>query len=283
MISRRAGTVGVALRKARGHWTERKGDPGVFLKIPEFAYSFYERRLQRGLSPERIPHHIGVMVDGNRRWAKLAGAPTSHGHQAGADKIHEFLGWCEELGVDVVTLYMLSTDNMGRPQEEIEQLLDIIANTLDRLGESHRVRVQPVGALELLPEDLAGKLADLAAQTAGIDGVHVNVAVGYGGRREIVDAVKELLLNSAEKGKSLEQLAGELTDEHISSFLYTRGQQDPDLVIRTSGEQRLSGFLMWQSAYSEFYFCEALWPDFRRVDFLRALRDFGRRQRRFGS
>ena len=253
------------------------------LKFPEFAYRFYERRLQRTLAVDRIPHHIGVMVDGNRRWAKLAGAPTSHGHQAGADKIHEFLGWCEELGVDVVTLYMLSTDNMGRPQEEIEQLLDIIANTLDRLGESHRVRVQPVGALELLPEDLAGKLADLAAQTAEIDGVHVNVAVGYGGRREIVDAVKELLLNSAEKGKSLEQLAGELTDEHISSFLYTRGQQDPDLVIRTSGEQRLSGFLMWQSAYSEFYFCEALWPDFRRVDFLRALRDFGRRQRRFGS
>ena len=253
------------------------------LKFPEFAYRFYERRLQRTLAVDRIPHHIGVMVDGNRRWAKLAGAPTSHGHQAGADKIHEFLGWCEELGVDVVTLYMLSTDNMGRPQEEIEQLLDIIANTLDRLGESNRVRVQPVGALELLPDDLAAKLATLAAQTQDIDGVHVNVAVGYGGRREIVDAVKELLLDSAQKGKSFEQLAGELTIEHISSHLYTRGQQDPDLVIRTSGEQRLSGFLMWQSAYSEFYFCEALWPDFRRVDFLRALRDFGRRQRRFGS
>ncbi|MBG6182833.1 short-chain Z-isoprenyl diphosphate synthase [Arthrobacter sp. CAN_A214] len=252
-------------------------------KFPEFLYSYYERRLQRSLSPERIPHHIGVMVDGNRRWARLAGAPTSHGHQAGADKIHEFLGWCEELGVDVVTLYMLSTDNMGRPPEEVEQLLDIIANTLDRLGESNRVRVQPVGALDLLPDNLAGKLTALAGQTEGIDGLHVNVALGYGGRREIVDAVKELMLDSAEAGKSLEELAGELTDQHISAFLYTRGQQDPDLVIRTSGEQRLSGFLMWQSAYSEFYFCEALWPDFRRVDFLRALRDYGRRQRRFGS
>ncbi|KNC19649.1 UDP pyrophosphate synthase [Arthrobacter sp. RIT-PI-e] len=251
--------------------------------FPDLGYSFYERRLQRNLVPERIPHHIGVMVDGNRRWARLAGAPTSHGHRAGADKIHEFLGWCEELGVKVVTLYMLSTDNMGRPQEEIDQLLGIIADTVDRLGGSNRVRVQPVGALDLLPADLGAKLVGLASSTQGIDGLHVNVAVGYGGRRGIVGAVKELLLGAAHQGKSLESLAGELTDQHISSFLYTRGQQDPDLVIRTSGEQRLSGFLMWQSAYSEFYFCEALWPDFRRVDFLRALRDFGRRQRRFGS
>ncbi|MBE0009006.1 MULTISPECIES: isoprenyl transferase [unclassified Arthrobacter] len=252
-------------------------------KFPGFAYNFYERRLQRSLSPDRIPHHIGVMVDGNRRWAKLAGAPTRDGHQAGADKIHEFLGWCEELGVEVVTLYMLSTDNMSRSPEEIEQLLDIIANTLDRLGESNRVRVQPVGALELLPADLSDKLCSLATHTRDIDGLHVNVAVGYGGRREIVDAVKELLLAAAANGETLPEVAEGLTDQQISSFLYTRGQPDPDLVIRTSGEQRLSGFLMWQSAYSEFYFCEALWPDFRRVDFLRALRDYGRRQRRFGG
>jgi short-chain Z-isoprenyl diphosphate synthase len=253
------------------------------MKFPGFAYDLYERRLRRSLAPERVPHHIGVMVDGNRRWARLAGAPTRDGHQAGADKIHEFLGWSEELGVGVVTLYMLSTDNMGRPREEIEQLLDIIANTVDRLGETRRVRVQPVGALDLLPADLAQKLCTLAAQTADIDGMHVNVAVGYGGRREIVDAVKELLHQAAEAGKSLEDVADGLTDQEISCYLYTRGQPDPDLVIRTSGEQRLSGFLMWQSAYSEFYFCEALWPDFRRVDFLRALRDYGRRQRRFGS
>ncbi len=255
----------------------------VAVKFPGVAYRFYERRLQASLAENRIPHHIGVMVDGNRRWAKLAGAPTSHGHQAGADKIHEFLGWCEELGVDVVTLYMLSTDNMGRPAEEIGQLMDIISNTLDRLGESKRVRVQPVGALELLPTHLAENLCALAKATEAIEGLHVNVAVGYGGRREIVDAVKELLRKAADDGTSLEELAETLSGEDISANLYTRGQQDPDLVIRTSGEQRLSGFLMWQSAYSEFYFCEALWPDFRRVDFLRALRDYGRRQRRFGS
>lgn len=260
-----------------------KGQVNRAMKFPGFAYGFYERKLQRSLASDRIPHHIGVMVDGNRRWARLAGAPTRDGHQAGADKIHEFLGWCEELGVDVVTLYMLSTDNMSRSEEEIAHLLDIIANTLDRLGESNRVRVQPVGALDLLPADLAAKVSTLAEQTASIEGLHVNVAVGYGGRREIVDAVKELLRHAGESGRSIEEVADGLTAQQISSFLYTRGQQDPDLVIRTSGELRLSGFLMWQSAYSEFYFCEALWPDFRRVDFLRALRDYGRRQRRFGS
>lgn len=253
------------------------------MKFPSFAYDFYERKLQRSLAPDRIPHHIGVMVDGNRRWAKLAGAPTRHGHQAGADKILEFLGWCDELGVEMVTLYMLSTDNMNRSAEEIQQLLDIIGNTLDRLGETRKVRVQPVGALDLLPEHLASKVTELAERTACIEGLHVNVAVGYGGRREIVDAVKELLLHADENGSTLAEVAQNLTAGQISEYLYTRGQPDPDLVIRTSGELRLSGFLMWQSAYSEFYFCEALWPDFRRVDFLRALRDYGRRQRRFGS
>ncbi|MHA7248005.1 isoprenyl transferase [Arthrobacter tecti] len=253
------------------------------MKFPTFAYDFYERKLQRTLAPDRIPHHVGVMVDGNRRWAKLAGAPTQHGHQAGADKILEFLGWCEELGIEMVTLYMLSTDNMNRSPDEIEQLLDIIGNTLDRLGETRRVRVQPVGALDLLPEHLATKVTELAERTACIEGLHVNVAVGYGGRREIVDAVKELLLHAEKDGSSLPEVAESLTVGQISEYLYTRGQPDPDLVIRTSGELRLSGFLMWQSAYSEFYFCEALWPDFRRVDFLRALRDYGRRQRRFGS
>ncbi|WP_084033405.1 polyprenyl diphosphate synthase, partial [Arthrobacter sp. 35/47] len=145
-----------------------------------------------------------------------------------------------------------------------------------------KVRVQPVGALDLLPEHLASKVTELAERTSCIEGLHVNVAVGYGGRREIVDAVKELLLQADSEGSTLTEVAENLSVGQISEYLYTRGQPDPDLVIRTSGEQRLSGFLMWQSAYSEFYFCEALWPDFRRVDFLRALRDYGRRQRRFG-
>jgi short-chain Z-isoprenyl diphosphate synthase len=254
---------------------------------PNVVYSLYERVIASNLDPERLPRHIGVVLDGNRRWAKASGATTADGHLAGAEKIHEFLGWCDELGIKVVTLYMLSTDNMNRPPDELEQLVGIIGNTLARLADGlengHRVRVQAVGAPDLLPEGLAETLADLQARTADAQGVHVNVAVGYGGRREIVDAVKELLVEADTAGRSAADVAAELTDEQISDRLYTRGQPDPDLVIRTSGEQRLSGFLMWQSAYSEFYFCEALWPDFRRVDFIRALRDFASRQRRFGS
>ncbi|HEY4616558.1 MAG TPA: isoprenyl transferase [Citricoccus sp.] len=253
---------------------------------PHVLYSLYERFIASSLDPERLPRHVGVVLDGNRRWAKASGATTADGHLAGAEKIHEFLGWCDELGIKVVTLYMLSTDNMNRPPEELEQLVDIIGTTLERLADGlengHRVRVQAVGAPDLLPEGLAQTLAELQARTADAEGVHVNVAVGYGGRREIVDAVKELLREADAAGRSAADVAADLTDEQISGRLYTRGQPDPDLVIRTSGEQRLSGFLMWQSAYSEFYFCEALWPDFRRVDFVRALRDFASRQRRFG-
>lgn len=251
--------------------------------LPSIAYRLYERRLAKSLPADKLPHHIGVMVDGNRRWAKLAGSSTAAGHQAGADKILEFLDWCEELGIKVVTLYMLSTDNLNRDPAELRDLLAIIGNTLDRLGETNRVKVQQVGARDLLPTDLADKLTQLEEATAGRTGVHVNVAIGYGGRREIIDAVKALLCDAAGQGKSLEQVTDELGIEELGSYLYTKGQPDPDLVIRTSGEQRLSGFLTWQSAYSEFYFCEALWPDFRRVDFLRALRDFADRQRRFGT
>ncbi|MBP3037235.1 isoprenyl transferase [Arthrobacter sp. zg-ZUI100] len=253
------------------------------MRFPGVVYAYYERKLRRSLSTDRIPGHIGVMVDGNRRWAKLAGAPTADGHQAGADKILEFLGWCQELGVRRVTLYMLSTDNLNRDPDELDPLLDIIGNTLDRLGEKGDLRVNAVGALDILPADLSRKLNALGASTADAEGLHVNVAIGYGGRREIVDAVKELLNDAAAHGKTIAEITDELCDTQISEYLYTRGQPDPELVIRTSGEQRLSGFLMWQSAYSEFYFCEALWPDFRRVDFLRALRDYASRQRRFGS
>lgn len=253
------------------------------MRWPGFLYGLYERRLSRELNVLKLPAHIGVLVDGNRRWAKLAGATTAHGHQAGADKIHEFLGWCREIGIQTVTLYMLSTDNLTRPEAELKPLLDIIQNTLSRLGEEGGPRVQPVGAVELLPADLATTLAELKEKTAGREGLHVNVAVGYGGRREIVDAVRKLLLEEGAAGRSPEDIAASLDDGDISRHLYTSGQPDPDLLIRTSGEQRLSGFLTWQSAYSEFYFCEALWPDFRRVDFLRALRDYELRSRRFGS
>ena len=251
--------------------------------LSHVLYGAYERRLAASLPPDRIPRHVGVILDGNRRWAKVAGTSTAAGHRAGADKIVEFLGWCEEVDVEVVTLWLLSTDNLGRPQAELAPLLEIIEETVCQLGQTGRWRVNPMGALDLLPDDTAAALKAVAESTSEISGLMVNIAVGYGGRREIADAVRAMLQEQAGRGISIEELAEILDVEHIAEHLYTRGQPDPDLVIRTSGEQRLSGFLLWQSAHSEFYFCEAYWPDFRKVDFLRALRAFGARHRRYGS
>ncbi|WP_067973562.1 isoprenyl transferase [Nocardiopsis trehalosi] len=246
-------------------------------------YWLYERRIERKLGDYEIPRHVGVILDGNRRWARTSGlARVEQGHQAGADKIFELLGWCDEVGVQVVTLWLLSTDNLSRPPEELEPLLQIIEQTVERLRREGW-RVNPVGALDLLPDSTARVLKEAAAATSGAPGLIVNVAVGYGGRREIADAVRSLLHAEAAKGTSIEELAERLDLEHIAEHLYTRGQPDPDLLIRTSGEQRLSGFLLWQSAHSEFYFCEVFWPAFRKVDFLRAVRSYGARNRRFGS
>jgi short-chain Z-isoprenyl diphosphate synthase len=253
------------------------------MALSDVLYTAYERRLAKQLGPESVPRHVGVMLDGNRRWARARGAGTSEGHQAGADNIANLLGWCEEVGVEVVTLWLLSTDNLGREESELRPLLAIIERAVDALADTGRWRLHPVGALSLLPEGTRQRLEAAAARTAGVDGMLVNIAVGYGGRREIADAVRSLLLEHADRGTTIEELAELLDVEHIAEHLYTKGQPDPDLVIRTSGEQRLGGFLLWQSAHSEFYFCEAYWPDFRKVDFLRALRAYGERHRRFGS
>ena len=248
------------------------------------VYSAYENRLLRSLDRDNLPRHVGVILDGNRRWAREAGRSTAHGHRAGADKIENLLGWCEEVGVEVVTVWLLSTDNLTtRSEAELEPLLRIIGETVADLAAAQRWRVHPVGALDLLPATMAEALKAAEDATADIDGLVVNVAVGYGGRREIADAVRALLQEQADQGMSLDDLAQVLDTDHIAAHLYTKGQPDPDLVIRTSGEQRLGGFLLWQSARSEFYFCEAYWPDFRKVDFLRAVRAYSQRHRRFGG
>nr|WP_188550153.1 isoprenyl transferase [Sediminivirga luteola] len=253
-----------------------------------WLYRLYDRRILKTLDEgargaAELPRHVGVITDGNRRWAKTLGATTRHGHQVGAEKLVEFLGWCDELGIDVVTLYLLSTENLSRGREELQALEEIISGVVDRIAAQGTRRVRLVGAKELIPESLRRSLEQSMAQTEGALAGTVNVAVGYGGRQEIVEATRSLLRQRAAEGATLEQVAEELTPEQIADHLYTRGQPDPDLIIRTSGEQRLSGFLMWQSAYSEFYFCEAYWPDFRRTDFLRALRTFEQRSRRFGK
>lgn len=253
--------------------------------LRDLLYAAYERSLRRQLAASDRPRHVGVILDGNRRWARGVGFDdVSRGHLVGAAKIADLLQWCREADVEIVTLWLLGTDNLKRPTEELQPLLEIIADVLDKLAQPQNPwRIKIVGALDLLPRETATRLAGAAQRTQGRAGMQVNIAVGYGGRQEIADAVRKLLQRHAEAGTTIEELAEVLDVEHIAEHLYTSGQPDPDLLIRTSGEQRLSGFLLWQSAHSEFWFCEAYWPAFRRVDFLRALRDYAARHRRFGS
>ena len=253
--------------------------------LRDLLYSVYERRLSRRLAGKPHPRHVGVIVDGNRRWAREMGyVDPNHGHRVGAERIKELLRWCDTAGVTHVTLWLLSTDNLSRPATELDPLLQIIESlAIDLAGEGNPWQLRMVGALDLLPSASAQALK--AAENATLDrtGGQVNLAVGYGGRREIADAVRSLLHEHAKAGTTIEELAEVLDVDHISEHLYTRGLPDPDLVIRTSGEQRLSGFLLWQSAHSEFYFCDVNWPGFRRTDFLRALRSYASRQRRYGA
>ncbi len=256
------------------------------MSLRDLLYSAYERRLTAWLEGKPRPTHVGVMVDGNRRWAKDMGyIDPNDGHRVGARRIRELLGWCDDAGIRHITLYLLSTDNLSRPASELDPLLRIIEDLVGDLAtEGNPWRLRTVGALDILPAQTATAMKAAVEQTVGrTGGAQVNMAVGYGGRREITDAVRSLLQEHARAGGTLEELAEVLDMDHIAEHLYTRGQPDPDLIIRTSGEQRLSGFLLWQSAYSEFYFCDANWPDFRRVDFLRALRSYASRQRRYGG
>jgi short-chain Z-isoprenyl diphosphate synthase len=252
---------------------------------PGFLYGLYQKRIRRNLPAESLPGHVAMIIDGNRRWARQAGMETvAHGHRAGAAKMREFLEWCDDLGISVVTLYLLSSDNLtNRESAEISDLIEIIAELAEELSHYRDWRVQHVGSVNGLPAPLVAALTAAQSRTESNPGLHVNLAVGYGGRKEITDAMRSIVAEHHAEGRSLEDLAERLTPDLIGAHLYTGGQPDPDLVIRTSGEQRLSDFMLWQSAHSEFYFVEALGPDLREVDFLRALRDYTRRNRRFGG
>ncbi|MGT2424987.1 polyprenyl diphosphate synthase [Amnibacterium kyonggiense] len=254
---------------------------GVRLRRP--FYSVYQRRLRHNLASGPLPKHIAMILDGNRRWARLAGLESAeHGHRAGADKLLEFAGWVDGLRIPHVTFYLLSSDNLvGRTSDELSALFDIIGTLA--LDLSTRWRVQHVGTTEGLPESLLAALATAQEQGAGRSGLHINLAVGYGGRTEIAHAMRSIVTEHVAAGGTLAELTEHLDPELIAAHLYTGGQPDPDLVIRTSGEQRLSDFMLWQSAHSEFYFVEALGPDLREVDFLRALRSYAQRQRRYGA
>ncbi|MEJ3742034.1 isoprenyl transferase [Actinomycetes bacterium KLBMP 9797] len=256
------------------------------MNLRSLIYSLYERRLTKKLAGKPVPQHVGVMCDGNRRWAREMGyVDPNDGHRVGAQKIKHVLGWCDQAGIGHVTLYLLATDNLRRPAGELDPLLRIIEDLVVELAEEGNPwQLRLVGALDVLPAETAATLKAAQERTIGrAGGAQVNLAVGYGGRREIADAVRSLLSEHAQAGGTIEELVEVLDVEHIAEHLYTRGQPDPDLIIRTSGEQRLSGFLLWQSAQSEFYFCDMNWPDFRHIDFLRALRAYGHRQRRYGA
>jgi len=280
---------GRSAQRAPGRAVRIDAYVGVLSLVPvgmrSLVYAVYERRLRSQLAGHVVPRHVAVMLDGNRRWARAAGfEDVTEGHLAGAAHIANLLDWCTDVGVQHVTLWLLSTDNLSRPADELDPLLRIIEGVVDELSAGSKPwRISVVGALDLLPEETATVLKAAEERTVHRRGLAVNVAVGYGGRREIADAVRALLYEHASSGTSIEELAELIDVDHIAEHLYTKGQPDPDLVIRTSGEQRLGGFLLWQSVHSEFYFCDALWPDFRKVDFLRALRDYARRERRYGA
>ncbi|MFV9632991.1 MULTISPECIES: (2Z,6E)-farnesyl diphosphate synthase [Mycobacterium] len=256
-------------------------------RLKEPAYRLYEMRLRQELarSKSQLPRHIAVLCDGNRRWARdLGHDDVSVGYRMGARKIADMLRWCQETGIEMATVYLLSTENLQRAPDELSPLIDIITDVVEEIcAPANHWSVRTVGDLELIGEEPARRLRDAVGSTdAGPGCFHVNLAVGYGGRQEIVDAVRQLLSKELANGSAGEQLIEAVTIDAISENLYTSGQPDPDLVIRTSGEQRLSGFLLWQSAYSEMWFTDAYWPAFRRVDFLRALRDYTVRHRRYG-
>jgi short-chain Z-isoprenyl diphosphate synthase len=249
-------------------------------------YSLYTARLRHEVERLPLPDHVAVILDGNRRWASLAGLQEpADGHRAGADKLDELLDWCVRLGIGQVTVWALSNENLTRSEAEVSGLLDVVADKLRSLAELHgrqAMRIRVYGRLEDLPERLRDAIRAAEDATAGNDGLRLNIALGYSGRDELVDATRALVKRLATEHLDPATMAEQITPEAIAAHLYTAGEPDPDLIIRTSGEVRLSGFLPWQGAHSELYFTDVYWPELRELDFLRALRTYQHRRRRFG-
>lgn len=247
-------------------------------------YDLYEWYISRNLTQENMPKHVAIIMDGNRRFSKIQGnMNTIEGHKRGRDTLERVLDWCVDLGIQIVTVYAFSTENFKRPQKEVEGLMKLFKDNFESIANNekihrNKVRINAVGQLELLPEDVRKAIKIAEESTASYNERLVNIAIGYDGRLEIVDAIKKIV-KDVEAGK-LD--INSIDEKSVSANLYTAGLDDPNLIIRTSGEERLSGFLLWQSSYSELYFCDSLWPELRKVDFLRALRSYQQRERRFG-
>jgi short-chain Z-isoprenyl diphosphate synthase len=264
-------------RWLRWHW-----------RVTSSIYRIYEGHLMRQVQAWPVPKHIGLILDGNRRYGRHHQLTDHHEiYMAGAHKLDELLDWCTELQIPSVTLWVFSTQNLKRPSEEVAGILSAVERKLELLVSGKQIhdrciRVRAVGRLQLLPASTVATLRAAEAATRHHDRMHLTIAAAYGGREEIVDAVQRLLGEQASQGRSLNEVIELVTPDAIGQCLYAPDLPDPDLIIRTSGEIRLSGFLLWQSAFSEFYFTDVYWPAFRRIDFLRAVRAFQQRQRRLG-
>jgi len=254
-----------------------------------FLYYLYERRLLREIRERAVPRHLGLILDGNRRYALERGfVDPLEAYALGARKLDDVLLWCDELSIPAVSLWVLSTENFRRDASEVSGILATVEAKLVQLARhprTHRlgVRVRAVGKLDLLPDSVVAAIREAEEATAANRGMVLTIAVAYGGRQEIIDAMQAMLREKAKQGEDLETIVEGISEETLAQYLYTPDLPDPDLIIRTSGEVRLSGFLLWQSAYSEFYFCDVHWPAFRKTDFLRAVRAFQQRDRRFGQ
>jgi len=258
-------------------------------RLPRLLYYLYGRRLEAEVLGRRVPQHVGIILDGNRRWARAQGLRDPiEAYRVGAEKLDEVLAWCADLGIPAVTLWAFSTENLTRAPEEVHGLLSVVEAKLNAVADDprihrRRVRVRVVGKLDLLPDSMLAAARRAESATAQYGDLALTFALAYGGRQEIADAVRRLIGDRAKQGASIEEIVESVSQEEIGRYLYTAELPDPDLIIRTSGEVRMSGFLLWQSAYSEFYFCDVHWPAFRKIDFLRAIRSYQQRDRRFGA
>jgi short-chain Z-isoprenyl diphosphate synthase len=248
-------------------------------------YRVYEERLLRSLDRRRFPRHVGIILDGHRRYAREEGlASYTDSYRAGMRRFEDFLGWADELGIPAITGWVLSKENLSRPLEELGPYFEVLVELFGRLPAlcaRHDMALRFIGSLDLLPAEVVGAAKE-AEEAASQGSGRLTIAIGYGGRQEIVDACRDLVSTLVAEGVPGDEIAGRIDADALARHMYCSDLPDPDLLIRTSGESRLSGFLLWQSAYAEFVFVDVYWPAFRRVDFLRALRDFTRRERRFG-
>lgn len=261
----------------------RRLDPSKI--ISDAAYQAYERRLLHQVKSAPIPNHVAIIMDGNRRFAREIGlGNTLDGHTRGRDKLEEVLEWCLEVGVHILTVYAFSTENIKRPSEEVQHLMHLFAENFRRVGDDSRVhqnkiKIKVFGDREILPDDVKAAIQYAEDRTKDYDDYRFNLAVAYGGREEILQAIRDVV-RDAQAGKVLPD---DINEKFFSRRLYTADLPDPDLVLRTSGEERISNFFLWQLAYSELYFIDVYWPGFRKIDFLRVLRSYQQRQRRYGE